>query len=787
MKEENLIFTGETPYCRPVKGTMKNRLFGDINSGNRYIDAWKLLCINPRDILACLQCYIDQTHVDVHGKFKLEPFTWTLGIFHQFVREDPRFWRSFGSVSVDDGKGRYTAAEKMIDYHEILEVLLEGYVDVQNSEGIAWKIPHRGTTFDVVLKFCFLFIAGDTAGHDKLCGKYSCRGNNRVQSICRYCDISTEHLDDPDEPYKLRTEAQFISAAKSGFTSCQEISVHPVNNAFWKVNFCGTNTGVYGSTPAENLHMIQQGLHQYLREALYGLRKPTIEVRKKSTSKKKPAPTKSHKKRKSNKSLPVEESGSDDDQKQHRYFNNVYEIPDPSEQSSQGVFTESVLTKVDVVSQHFIDQLRHQSLRDIPRTSFSQGITKNHAMLKACEECGFLLLTLLVMSSSAGSEILVPENRTAPMTVELYSEFLGTIERMMCLEELMKSREDIRGHSIQDLIEYIPLLMDRFKRTLNRTKGMKLKIVKFHMLRHLVEDMMKFGIPANYSSGPGESRHKNFAKRPAKNVQKRMNVFDFQSASRNYESLVIDKASQDVFPLGEVVEQQRNEDAVAAVLFNIDDSGIYLAKRRKTKRRRTYALHQCPNHCRQGMDYLKEVLIDGGCVTSSIEVFGELKKGGSLYRAHPNFQRLGNWYDWAIIRWPDAESVFDCYPSRISCLFRITDFSKNAVFPTGQVITEPGIFVLVQSWTESPFVDDDNGIPHGEGTQHEELKIIYSGTLSPDYWVARIEWIDSPCAVVSDVMMDVKDNTISETGKYSMIQQSSHWSNIFLRYAHDQL
>jgi hypothetical protein len=34
-----------------------------------------------------------------------------------------------------------------------------------------------------------------------------------------------------------------------------------------------------------------------------------------------------------------------------------------------------------------------------------------------------------------------------------------------------------------------------------------------------------------------------------------------------------------------------------------------------------------------------------------VKVITEYSRGGSLFRAHPNYRQLGPWYDWAMIRW----------------------------------------------------------------------------------------------------------------------------------------
>jgi len=72
--------------------------------------------------------------------------------------------------------------------------------------------------------------------------------------------------------------------------------------------------------------------------------------------------------------------------------------------------------------------------------------------------------------------------------------------------------------TIDLLAEYLPMLMDQYKQSINRQTGMGLKIFKFHCFLHFVDDLRRNIVPQNTSSGPGESRHKIACKQPAKNT-----------------------------------------------------------------------------------------------------------------------------------------------------------------------------------------------------------------------------------------------------------------------------
>jgi hypothetical protein len=193
-----------------------------------------------------------------------------------------------------------------------------------------------------------------------------------------------------------------------------------------------------------------------------------------------------------------------------------------------------------------------------------------------------------------------------------------------------------------------------------------------------------------------------------------------------------------------------------------------------------------PKHAADAIAILQDALLHSGCVTGSIKIFGEIRKDCSMYRSHPNFQKFGHWYDWANIRWP-GNNATESFPSLLSCIFQVDDIEHTATFPSGQTLSDGGTYVLCRPWTDSPYVVDKSGYPIGGGSQHEEMHVMYSGELDDDYWIAKVDWIQSPSAVVEDITIDTASMEISLTGTYTAIASSSQWGELFLNYARDSL
>ena len=67
----------------------------------------------------------------------------------------------------------------------------------------------------------------------------------------------------------------------------------------------------------------------------------------------------------------------------------------------------------------------------------------------------------------------------------------------------MKRSDVVRLKEKHRFIMYI------MRNVAKRSKGMGLKIMKFHAILHLVEDILLFGVPSEFDTGAQESHHKD--------------------------------------------------------------------------------------------------------------------------------------------------------------------------------------------------------------------------------------------------------------------------------------
>jgi hypothetical protein len=228
MKKENLNL--DDPEDPTYFHTEEPELYTDVHTGSAFRSAlWKCKDLQGNIVLIPIIIFIDATVIDVHGRMRLEPVTFTLAIFNYETRMKPEAWRTLGFIrSVDsntidlsaqltkeqlrdmklpskkDDRSKKSSGyvpPSRRDYHAILYCIMDGVRKVHKKGGLYWKFTYDGIKEPdrlVLVKFPVLFIMGDTEGHNKLCalvGGASAISNN---PLCRYCTCKKDDTDNPD-------------------------------------------------------------------------------------------------------------------------------------------------------------------------------------------------------------------------------------------------------------------------------------------------------------------------------------------------------------------------------------------------------------------------------------------------------------------------------------------------------------------------------------------------------------------------------------------------------------
>lgn len=749
MKPENLL----DEVCTSEK-------YDDINSGTVYIDYYNNNIKNPNsEKLIPIIFFTDKTHTDNHGRLCLEPVQFTLGIFNRKIRNQSRAWRTLGyateSIYVHDKK-KIPTSKKQQDYHNILKIIFESYIDYQKNPRI-WDFKcSDGVVRQKKMIVPVLFIIGDTEGHDKLCGRICNR--NKIKRPCRYCNISYENSDQPDCKYiytKVNQIKSLIERNKE--LDLKELSMYNIQNTMHLLHFCDDIRGIHGAVLAELLHCLQLGIFQYAIEQLFLLKKlkKLKKIKPKiandidnddDTIDGKEYNCDSIDKVIIDEDDDVEEENADDDDRDDNdgdIFGNkedddneddddVEYIPenDPDKISTHWCFPDTYKGKFEDMCVFYGALLNHQSDRSIPRTKFN---TKYMAVTKknGHEMAGLIIVFLVVLSSAEGLYLdpILGTNRCAA--------FIQCLELLLMLENFCKADY----HEKKDLLlikRMMPVVLETIKSVINRKHGCGLKIVKFHIINHFVDDIIRFGSMNNFDSSIGERNHITEIKRPAKRTQRRKDKFEQQTADRQIENIGINIAYNEICSQSNVMQIIGNDSNTTTpsyenkrqnLYYNYDDDSIY-------KTNTAYKTNIKINNWKDDIFYkqLKKTcrsLIDKNHVKGPrINLFTQHNRHNkqvketdneenkkNIFRADPFYDKAGPWYDWANVDWGKDHGII---PAKL-LIFMDISTSFISTFQIGDCyVTESGYYALGYSFLDSKLIGG-----------HRVNSLVFWGTLLP--------------------------------------------------------
>ncbi len=155
---------------------MSNKQYGEIHTGDEWLPARNRFCSPPDDfhydMPVGLVIFGDKSHTDLHSSLALTPIIFTLTLFNQTSRNNPKFWRPLGYIpNLSHGKNKAdkTATnDKVQDEHKCLLVVFESIRAIHRSGGFEMSIFGK----EVQVKVRIHFFIGDTEGNNKWLGHY---------------------------------------------------------------------------------------------------------------------------------------------------------------------------------------------------------------------------------------------------------------------------------------------------------------------------------------------------------------------------------------------------------------------------------------------------------------------------------------------------------------------------------------------------------------------------------------------------------------------------------------
>ena len=278
---------------------------------------------------------------------------------------------------------------------------------------------------------------------------------------------------------------------RNDIETLKSLAFHNVTNAFDSVSFGANEYGIHRATPSEVLHSLQKGLYLYALDGFY---------------------------------------------------------------SKMG--GQSIIDFLECLVQRVSADCVHQSDRNMPRLKFANGI-QSYANLQAHETTGVLLLIVISLHCKIGwdknSRSSTTNNsfvRSRHCNVRHVQDYLDLFEMLLCMEQWIKlpsvRKADVTptgGPMSESRAKAaLRIAVKKFVNTVNRSKGMGMKLTKVHSLLHVPDDVAMFGSGKNWDSGPSESNHKENVKRKAALTNLCKDTLEDQVATRFEESLVLEHA-----------------------------------------------------------------------------------------------------------------------------------------------------------------------------------------------------------------------------------------------------
>ena len=853
--------------------------------------------VRGKEMIVPIIEFIDKTHIDRHGRACQEPVCITLGIFKKEVREQPYAWRAIGYVP---NQSMHVTAKsshgKSIDYHAVLRHIhvKSGLAELMKKP-VYWEFPAGidagGVPRKGLLHFYFGFLTGDTEGNDKASGHYTCR-SSRVSHLCRKCNTDFQHISDPFFTFQLLDKATISSKS-----TCNDFSFHyiPDGTAFDVLDFGynGRYCHIAHWCANDYMHIKRLGIQGY---AIKGFR--TLEKRietedsdrgKRSKKRKRDLSTSDHEEDDDDGGdgedstvgdmLPMEdelleeggvvEDGDDVSEKMGLIPN----IDEPAkvkhtQTTKNGKKGKDKIKRNRLFSDNpkYVAEkamliwgvlLSQQSARNFPRTYFPQGALSTEK-LNAHEYQGLMILYLLLLCSTLGCVWFEEKDKEEAKQNYNSAGWLGNeaVDAWVHLFEILILQDGFirkESMSMEELClykRYTPLLLDEYRRTLDRKEGVGMSFVKFHIGLHDADDILRFGPMSGFDTGVGETNHKELSKKTAARTQKRAKTLDFQSARRLQENTTIHLANSRLDgPKQEepTLEPLNNTDGIHSVLSSFTAEDGFLVSAGNSREAKSMEWYD--SALQKEVSKFLEKNILGPLEVESVDVPGYIKKNGVLYRAQPSRKATRNyvsgWNDWAIVDWGGVSvvpqdsfqrrkggtgkkrkghqkltvaelelrkkaEIGDTYlresggraPVHILCFIDLDEAKIRGKDLTimGRIIDRPGVYAVCHAVTQHP----PDALANGDSVllkratkdmKHDGYHILSAGILN--MYIIHTDSIVAPCACVPDIWPGMKrgardldpysKNVFVRRAEYILVETPDRWPGLFLQMMKRQL
>jgi hypothetical protein len=467
--------------------------------------------------------------------------------------------------------------------------------------------------------------------------------------------------------------------------------------------------------------------------------------------------------------------------------------------------------------------ISHQSDRSMPLTNFSNSIGQGRKMAK--EYKGVILLIAAILRSTKGRELVGTKKKFREdhkkddwlLLVELLLEW----EAYLCEPRMLK-RHVKRLEKKHRFIMYI------MKKVANRTTGMGLKIMKYHVVLHMADDILNFGVPLEFDTGANESHHKA-SKVAAKMTQRNASTFTQQVAERMFEFYLLDLGLQEVQhdnPIWDYYERnieessQDSDSDLSSESSDLSSESSDLSSESSDRssqssdrssqiseesvKTMTESVKTTTDDARISVFYDEEAqentfqvlskgkrakdtlfhpdLIDFLCdlqdkvidhiPDSTLQIYTRHTRNDQIFHGHPNYRGQGPWKDWVIVDWGRGEGKLPCH---INCFVDLQDSNlQGNRLKHGGVDLKDGVYAVVEASSyennEEEIKKSDLFVPLLKGVEGMVDGVV-QGRL---FYLADTSAFVKPCCVIPDIG--------GPPNRYFLIKPRTEWAGLFIKW-----
>ena len=740
--DDDYLFYKDNPTKSPPKNQNNLKFVSDLHTSRAYIDTYRRVVKNPgKQVLLPIIFYIDAASTGQFANLPIYALKFTLGIFNKAARARPHMWRTLGYVPVilpDESKGKRTLQESgHLDapMHNMNLVDGEGEVD-DNS-------PVKAQDYHTIL--ATIMQEFQEFQHQGFVWDLPYRG--KLWSGLEFIPYVHFVKCDTDEADKLC--GSFTSRGKKVQQLCRYCHCPTDDSDDPDVN-------ITLKTVEEIADLVKNGdiagLKKLAQQPINNVWYPICFG--------------SHNAQGIHGACPLELL--------HQMYLGLFQYIRDCFYANLGK-TGKMVKDINGLATEIGNLFQRQSDRDMPKTRFGNGIQQGRHM--ATEYPGILLIVLAMLVTRSGKEIVSKLKNGTLAKKEGIKDWILLLETLLMWDMWLKSDQMAIKHVVRAKKKH-RYIMYLIRKVGNRTEGMGLKIMKFHGIVHMADDILNFGVPMLFDTGSDESGHK-LSKKEAKRTQKNKVRFDHQVATRLEEAHCLDIAGREIatgiapwmyytrstapFPPPEDDTDDRN---------TVGGSNFTLHKKKNGQEGVEYV---CLSQIKGAqkmiieedfVDFIKQLYDEVGKYIVEPNVRSQYKDGrGNIFRG-TNLYSGGVWRDWVIIDWGGSDGVL---PAKIWGFVDLKHLPRNndlefgglkRLKPSIYAIVENAKFPKIAGWKSEIFVPVEKEYKRQAGNRP---KLVF--------YLADVADFHSTAVVIPNVG--------GKINHYLMVKPRSDWKTMF--------